>query len=74
MTEKSITVVVRPNAASDVWKGFDEGRQAYVAWVKAPAEDNKANIALIRLIKRELGKGARIMKGKKSRTKTVKLF
>ncbi len=45
----------------------------YKANLKSLPENNKANKELLKLLKRKFGKQARIIKGKKSRKKVIKL-
>ena len=45
----------------------------YLVHLKSPAEDNKANIELLKLLKKYLGKKARIKSGFTSRNKLVEI-
>ena len=47
--------------------------ELWEAWVKEPPEQGKANAALIKLIKKTLGKDAKIIKGHKNRVKIISL-
>ncbi|VVB78430.1 putative ACR, YggU family [uncultured archaeon] len=46
----------------------------YKVYLKKPAEDNKANIELLKLFKKKFKKPARISKGLKSRDKIVEII
>lgn len=70
--KKVICVVVKPNS-SKTEINFDSEKDVFVVRVKAPAEDGKANTEVIKLIKKETGKEARIISGATSRKKLVKL-
>jgi uncharacterized protein (TIGR00251 family) len=45
----------------------------YNVYLKKPAEDNKANIELLKLLKRHFGVEAKLIKGHTSRNKIVKI-
>ena len=65
-------VIVKPNSRKNGILGYDEKKQAYLISIKEKAEDNKANIALIRFLSKMLGRKARIKSGLKSREKLIK--
>jgi uncharacterized protein (TIGR00251 family) len=46
----------------------------YKVYLKKPAEDNKANIELLKLLKRYFGAEAKIIKGLTSKNKIIKIF
>lgn len=46
---------------------------SYKVYLKKPAEDNKANIELLKLLKRRFGVEAKIIKGLTSRNKIVEI-
>ena len=64
-------VIVKPNSRKNGILGYDEERQAYIISIKEKAEDNKANIELIRFLSKILGRKARIKSGLKSREKLI---
>ena len=45
----------------------------YKVEVKNPAEDNKANIEIVKIFKKKFGKDVRIVKGLKSKEKVLKI-
>jgi uncharacterized protein (TIGR00251 family) len=45
----------------------------YKVYLKKPAEDNKANIELLKMLKRYFRREVRIIKGLRSRDKVVKV-
>ena len=72
--ESTFKVIVRPNAKKNEIKEFDEQKQAYRVSIKAPAEDNKANIELIKFLSKELGKKVKIISGLRSKEKLIKVI
>lgn len=73
MIDGVVNIIVKPKAAETKILGFDAEKHAYRIALKAPAEDNKANVELIKFLSRETGKHARILKGLRSRTKVVQI-
>ena len=66
-----IKVKVKPNSKEQeiIKMGYGE----YKISVTERAEENKANIELLKLLKRQFGKEVRIVKGLKSRNKIVEI-
>ena len=70
-------VIVKPNSSRTEYIGIDnEGR--YKINIKEKAEDNKANIELIKLLKKYFSdeyevKNIKILKGLKSRDKIIEV-
>ena len=69
----SVKVLVKANSSASRLVGFDSCRGAYRVDIKAKAEDNKANIELIRFFSRLTGRKVRILKGMHSREKILKI-
>ena len=69
--EKTFKVVIKPNSQNNQITGFDKSKNAYIIKIKAKAQDNKANIELIRFLSKVLGKSAKIKSGFKSREKII---
>ena len=67
-------VIVKPNSRKNEILGYDEEKQAYIIGIKEKAEDNKANIGLIRFLSKILGRKARIKSGLKSREKIIEII
>lgn len=67
-------IEVRTNRPRTNLKGYDKDKQAYLLDVAAPPEKGKANIEIVRFISKMTKKRASIIKGKKSRRKTVRLL
>jgi uncharacterized protein (TIGR00251 family) len=61
---------VRPDAGTDE---ISEKNGELQVKVKAPARDNKANLAVIRLISKHFGREVRIISGHKRKRKVVEI-
>lgn len=64
-------VIIKPNSLTNEITGFDKEKRAYLIKIKARAEDNKANIELIKFLSKFLGKRVKIKSGFKSREKLI---
>jgi len=64
------TVHLKPKAGKTLYKGVD-GQGRHIIWLKEEAVDNKANIALIKFLKKEFGLVVRIKSGLKNREKII---
>jgi len=71
--ESTIRVILKPNSPKNRIIKFDSERNAYRIEIKAPAQDNKANIELIKFLSRSLKKNVKIIKGFKSKEKLIKI-
>jgi uncharacterized protein (TIGR00251 family) len=65
-------VLVKPNSRSSQYLGIDE-RQRHVICLKEKAEDNKANIALIKFFRKTFNLDVRIKLGLKSKEKVLEI-
>ncbi len=63
-----ISVTVKPGAKED--KIVKEGSE-YKVWLKAKPVDGKANLALVKLFKKELGMRVRVKQGSTSKRKIL---
>jgi len=70
---ESITIIVRPNSKKTEFLGFDEQRLAYRVAIKAKPEKSKANAELVKFMKKYTGRDIELIKGKTSRTKTLRI-
>ena len=66
-----VEILVKPNAKRDELLGFDDARKAWRVAVSAPAEDNKANIAVVKFFSKLTGKKVRIAVGLTSKQKVL---
>ena len=65
-----INVVVKPlSGKQEIVKKSDH----WVVFLKSPAQDNKANIELVKLLRKKTKKVCRIVSGLTSKKKVVKL-
>jgi uncharacterized protein (TIGR00251 family) len=67
-------VILKPSSPKTELLGFDDARQAYKIAVKAPPEKGKANLELMKFLKKLTGRDVIIVTGKTSRTKCVRLL
>lgn len=70
---KTFIVIVKPNSKKTEYLGEDE-KGRYKVNIKEKAEDNKANIGLIKFFKKEFRLNIRIIKGLKNREKVVEVL
>ena len=68
-----IKVILKPNSPKNRIIKFDSERNAYRVEIKAPAQDNKANIELIKFLSRSLKKNVKIIRGFKNREKLLRI-
>lgn len=68
-----VKIIVKPNSVKNELIGFDSGKEAYVVRIKAKAEKGKANIEVVKFFSKLLKRRVEIVKGLKSREKTLKL-
>jgi len=66
-----IKVKVKSGSRQQTIKKISE--ENYKINLKERAEDNKANLELLKLLKKEFGKQPRILKGRTSKNKIIKL-
>ena len=67
-------VIIKPNSQNNEVVEFNKDKEAYLIKIKARAEDNKANIELIRFLSKMLGKKIKIKSGLKSRIKAIETY
>jgi uncharacterized protein (TIGR00251 family) len=63
-------IKVHPNSSKEEIKKTNEGLEV---WLKQKSENSKANLALIKLLKKHFNKDARIKSGFKSKNKIVEM-
>jgi len=71
---KKFRIIVKANASKSQIKCYNEQKQAYELDIKAKAEDNKANIEIIRFLTKQLKKKVRISSGLKSKEKIIEVL
>lgn len=67
-----LKIKVRPSSGREEIKKISEIE--YVVYLKKPAADNKANMELLNLLKREFKKNVRIIFGFTSSDKIIELY
>lgn len=72
IAENSFKIIVKPNSNRNELLGYDKERGAYRVNIKAKAEDNKANIEVIKFLSKLLKKRVKIIKGLKSKEKIIR--
>ena len=73
VVNNQLKIYVKSNAKKTEIKDYDDIRQALKVNVKAPAENNKANIEIIKFFKKLTKKEVKIAKGLKSKEKILRL-
>ena len=71
VVDNRLCILVKANAVKTEIIGYDETRAALKVSVRAPAEDNKANIEIIKFFSKLTGKDVRIVSGKTSKKKVL---
>lgn len=74
INKNSINANIKPDSKKTRIISYDENKEEFIIEIKAPAEKNKANEELIRFIERISGKKAKIISGKTSKKKIIKLI
>jgi uncharacterized protein (TIGR00251 family) len=69
----TIKVILKPNSPKNRIFKFDSEKNAYRIEIKAPAQENKANLELIKFLSKSLKKNIKIIQGFKSREKLIKI-
>ncbi|MBN2422410.1 YggU family protein [Candidatus Woesearchaeota archaeon] len=68
-----LQIIVKPNSPKNEIINWDENKQALRINIKEKAEDNKANIAIIKFFSRLTKKNVRIVSGFKSKQKIIEI-
>ncbi len=72
--EDVFRVIVKPSAKKSEVLGYDGQKKAYRIAIAAQAQDNKANLELVKFLSRELGKKVRITSGHTAKMKMIKIM
>lgn len=70
----AIKVIVKTKSGKSEVVGFDEARNAYRVNVKAVPENGKANIEVMKILKKYFKKDVKIISGFTSKEKLVQLL
>ena len=71
--ESIFKVIVKTNSLENKFGEYDPIKKAYPLSLKARAENNEANKALIKFLSKQLGKHVRIKSGLTSKEKLVQV-
>jgi uncharacterized protein len=69
----SFKIIVKANQHKNIIEKYDSDKNAFRIDICQPAEDNKANIEIIKFFKKEYGISVKIIKGLTSREKVLKI-
>lgn len=69
--DNKLKIIAKPNSKKNEIIDYDESRKALRIAIAAPAEDNKANIELIKFISKLAKRKARIKSGLTSKEKLI---
>ena len=69
-----LKVIVKPNAPKTKIISWDDNRQALRIAVSAVPDKNKANIELLKFLKKQTGNKCKLVKGTKSREKMITFY
>jgi len=68
-----LKIIVKPNSKENEIKDYDANKKALRINIKAKAEHNKANVEIIKFLKK-LGYNVEIVKGLKSKEKILRIY
>ena len=69
--ESIFKAVVKPKSRKNEIVSYNTNKNAYIVDIKEKAEDNKANIELVRFLSKELGRKVKIKSGLRSKLKII---
>ena len=69
----TLNIIVKPKSSKNELTGYDENRKALRVNIKVPAENNQANIEIVKFFSKLTGKKVRIISGLTSKKKILKL-
>jgi uncharacterized protein (TIGR00251 family) len=72
LNDSTLEIIVRPNSSKNEIIGYDLARKALKVNIKAPPENNKANIELIKFLSKETKKKVKIISGFTSKKKVLR--
>ena len=70
----TLTIIVKPNSSKNIITGYDKNRKAVKVNIKEPAENNKANLAVIKFFSKQTGKKVSIIRGLTNKKKLLKFI
>ena len=69
--DNKLRIIVKANSPKNEILDYDENRDALKVNIKAPAENNKANVEIVKYFKKLTKQKVRIVSGLKSKKKTL---
>lgn len=69
-----IKIIVKPNSNKNKIISYDRDKNELKIEISAPAEDNKANIEIIKFFRKLTGKNVRIKSGLTSKKKLIEFY
>ena len=72
--KETFKIIVKPNSSKSELVSYDAEKDVYRINIKAKPEGNKANIEVIRFLKKLMKRDVRIISGLKSREKVIRIF
>lgn len=70
----TLSIIVKPNSSKTSLVGYDNNRKAVKVNIKEPAENNKANLAVIKFFSKQTWKKVKIISGLTSKKKLLKFI
>jgi len=74
ISDNKLSIIVKANSSQNIVTGYDENRKAVKVSIKEPAENNKANIEIIKYFKKLTKKDVKIISGFTSKKKLLKFI
>ena len=72
--DNKFSIIVKPNSKKNEIIDYDKEKEALKINIKAEPENNKANIEIIKFFKKILKKDIKIITGKTSKKKVLKII
>jgi hypothetical protein len=69
----TFVVIAKPSSRKTEILGWDAGKKELKVAIAAPAEQNKANIELLKFIRKISGKSVEIVSGLKNKRKIIRI-
>ena len=74
IVDGKLKIIVKPNSSKNEIKDYDKNRGALRVNIKAPAENNKANIEVIKFFSKLTKKEVKIVLGLTSKKKVLRFI
>jgi uncharacterized protein (TIGR00251 family) len=67
-------ITVKAGRSKNKIVGYNEEKDSYIVEIKEKAENNKANIEILKFLKKTIGKEVKIIKGLTSKEKVIRII